>query len=138
MAQPLLFVQDMDHNQEINPGVDRDPVDFTSAREREEAIERSAAYTGRLIRGAESESRAELAEAASAILREEALGGVASVDRPLATDARTRPVNPLGAGIGIIVLGAAISLLLPFVGISMMALGVAALLWGLVISIRRR
>jgi hypothetical protein len=107
-----------------------------SSLQREEEIERLAAQTGRLIREAEPASRAELAEAAFAILREEALTGQ-GMDRP-EEPVRRRPVNPLAAGIGILLVGAGLTLLFPLVGIAVMACGAIAMVWGAIISITRK
>jgi hypothetical protein len=108
-----------------------------SLRHREEQIERLAAETGRLIREAEPESRAELAEAATAILREEALTGATS-ERPQQQPVNLRPVNPLAAGIGIVIVGAALTLLFPWVGVAVMVCGAIAIVWGAIISVARK
>jgi hypothetical protein len=111
------------------------PVD-TPAQQREEQIERLATETGRLIREAEPASRAELAEAASAILREEALTGQGPERAP--EPVSRRPVNPLAAGIGILLVGAGLTLLFPLVGIAVMACGAIAIIWGAIISVVRK
>jgi hypothetical protein len=106
-----------------------------SAEQREEEIERLAAQTGRLIREAAPASRAELAEAASAILREEALTPDAPGHRHEVIS--RRPANPLAAGIGILMVGAGLTLLFPLIGIAMMACGVIAIIWGAILSVMR-
>jgi hypothetical protein len=107
-----------------------------SAQRREAEIERLAAETGRLIREAEPDSRAELAEAASAILREEALSAQAPPPNQYEPVSR-RPVNPLAAGIGILMVGAGLTLLFPLIGIAMMVCGAFAIIWGAIISVMR-
>jgi hypothetical protein len=107
-----------------------------SPRQREEEIERLAAQTGRLIREAEPASRAELAEAASAILREEALTAQEPPQRQ--ESASRRPMNPLAAGLGLLVVGAGLTLLFPLVGIALMVCGVMATIWGAIISVMRK
>jgi hypothetical protein len=128
----------MSHRQELNDSAGARV--FANAREREEEIERAAAYTGRLIRDADSESRFELTEAATAIMREEALSGAtndSSVHPPQGGPATARrPLNPLSAGIGLVVIGGGIFFLVPFLGIGIVAIGLIAVLWGLIISAR--
>jgi len=108
----------------------------TPSQQREEEIERLAAQTGRLIREAEPTSRAELADVASAILREEALTGQEA--EPVKEPVSRRPVNPLAAGIGILLVGAGLTLIFPFVGIAVMVCGAIAIVWGAIISILRK
>ena len=104
-------------------------------RNREEEIERLATQTGRLIREAEPGARTELVEAASAILREEAL--TAQSPETSSQIQSRKPVNPLAAGLGIVVVGAGMALLFPLIGIALMACGVLAVVWGAIISARR-
>jgi hypothetical protein len=106
-----------------------------SGERREEEIERLAAQTGRLIREAEPESRAELAEAASTVLRQEALTPEAPGQRQEAIS--RRPANPLAAGIGILMVGTGLTLLFPLIGIAIMACGVIAIIWGAILSVMR-
>lgn len=108
---------------------------FATQREREEEVERLAFQLGQIIRDGDNDSRAELAEAASAIMREEAI----SADRgPVAPAqerrSRSRALNPLAAGIGLVLLGAGMALLVPLVGIAIAVVGAVAVLWGLAIS----
>ncbi len=107
-----------------------------SAQQREEEIERLAAQTGRLIREADAASRVELADAASAILREEALAGGEPAAPP--QPASRRVVNPLAAGIGIMIVGAGLTVLFPLVGVATMICGAIAIVWGLLISVMRK
>ena len=102
---------------------------------REAEIERLAGEIGRLIQDSDPESREELAQSANALLRDQGLRlNPASVNDAVVADARRRPLNPLAAGIGLIMVGAAITLLLPFVGLTLAACGVLAVLWGVMIS----
>lgn len=103
--------------------------------QREAEIERLAGEIGRLIQASDPESREELAESANSLIREQGLRpGLASVDTEVVADARRRPLNPLAAGIGLIMVGAALTLLVPFVGLTLAACGVLAALWGVMIS----
>ncbi|MGZ8495974.1 MAG: hypothetical protein ACXWWP_08765, partial [Candidatus Binatia bacterium] len=87
---------------------------------REAEIERLAGEIGRLIQDSDPESREELAQSANSLLREQGLRlNPASVNDQVVADARRRPLNPLAAGIGLIMVGAAITLLLPFVGLTL-------------------
>ncbi|MGZ8452223.1 MAG: hypothetical protein ACXW6K_10580 [Candidatus Binatia bacterium] len=106
---------------------------------REAEIERLAGEIGRLIQDSDPESREELAQSANSLLREQGLRlNPASVNDQVVADARRRPLNPLAAGIGLIMVGAAITLLLPFVGLTLAACGVIAALWGVIISTLRK
>jgi hypothetical protein len=102
------------------------------ARQKEEEIERLAAQVGRLIREAEPASRAELADAATAVMREEAL--TTEAPAPVKELPRRRPLNPLAAGIGVLLVGAGFTLLFPLLGIAIMVLGAIAVVWGIIIS----
>jgi hypothetical protein len=116
------------------------PGDFqpSSQAERELEIERLASEIGRLIHQSEPDAREDLAQAASALLREEGLRAgtdTASTEATgLKVEARRRPLNPLAAGIGLLVVGAALAVLLPFLGVVLAVCGALAILWGLVIS----
>ena len=91
-----------------------------------------------MIHQSEPDAREDLAQAASALLREEGLRAgtdTASTEATgLKVEARRRPLNPLAAGIGLLVVGAALALLLPFLGVVLAVCGALAILWGLVIS----
>jgi hypothetical protein len=108
------------------------------ARERE--IERLATEIGRLIHQADAEIREELAESATALLREEGLRAGMEQQAMAQTaqlDARRERINPLAAGIGLMVVGAGLSLLVPFLGIALAAIGALAVIWGLILSWKR-
>jgi hypothetical protein len=110
-----------------------------SQPQREAEIERLAGEIGRLIQDSDPESREELAQSANSLLREQGLRpGLAPADAEGVADARRRPLNPLAAGIGLIMIGAALTLLVPFVGLTVVACGVLATLWGVIISAMRK
>jgi hypothetical protein len=107
-----------------------------SARQGEEEIERLVAQAGRLIRQAEPGVREELAEAATTILREEALTPQGTEQRQVSQS--RQPVNPLAAGLGLLVVGVGLALLFPLVGIGIMVCGAIAIVWGAIISAMRK
>jgi len=110
-----------------------------SQAQRETEIERLAGEIGRLIQAADPDTREELAESANSLIREQGLRpGFARVEKKVIADARRRPLNPLAAGIGLIMVGAAVTLLLPFVGLTLAAFGVLAALWGIMISAMKK
>ncbi|HWO41617.1 MAG TPA: hypothetical protein VNO43_07440 [Candidatus Eisenbacteria bacterium] len=100
-------------------------------KRREEEIERLATQTGRLIREADPETREQLVESASAIIREESRAPRETT--PTAT-AVERPMNPLAAGLGLLIVGAGLAFLMPFLGVALIAIGIIASVWGLAIS----
>ena len=110
-----------------------------SQADREAEIQRLAGEIGRLIRDSDPETREELAHTADILLREEALrpSFVTAGNKPI-VDAQQRPLNPLAGGIALILVGAAIALLLPFVGLALAVCGVLTTLWGIVISARKK
>ena len=110
-----------------------------SQAEREAEIQRLAGEIGRLIRDSDPETREDLAHTADVLLREEALRAsfVTAGNKPI-VDAQQRPLNPLAGGIALILVGAAIALLLPFVGLALAVCGVLTTLWGIVISARKK
>lgn len=111
----------------------------SSQPQREAEIERLAGEIGRLIQHSDPETREELAQSANSLLREQGLRpGLALAGTKVVADARRRPLNPLAAGIGLIMIGAALTLLVPFVGLTVAACGVLATLWGVIISAMRK
>lgn len=106
----------------------------TAQQKREEEIERLAREAGRLIREADPETREELRDAAAAIMREEAHEAEETKTEP---EAR-RAMNPLAAGLGLLVIGAGLAFIVPPVGLSLLAIGAFAIVWGGVMSAIRR
>jgi hypothetical protein len=100
-------------------------------QKREEEIERLAREIGRLIRESDPETQEELKEAASAVMREEAQSrGAQKTPQP----ERQRKMNPMAAGLGLLVVGAGLAFLIPAVGVVLIVIGFAAVIWGAVIS----
>jgi hypothetical protein len=100
-------------------------------QKREEEIERHAREIGRLIREADPETQEELIEAASAIMREEAQ--VRRIEESPHPE-RQRKMNPMAAGLGLLVIGVGLAFLMPAVGVVLIIIGFAALIWGVVIT----
>jgi hypothetical protein len=111
---------------------------LVSQAQREAEIQRLAGEIGRLIRDCDPETREELAHTADILLREEGLrpSFVTAGNKPIAT--QQRPLNPLAGGIALMLIGGAIALLLPLVGLALAACGALTTLWGIVISARRK
>jgi hypothetical protein len=113
-----------------------------SQPQREAEIERLAGEIGGWIRDSDPESREELGQSANSLLPEQGLRPrPASLDNQVVADARRPPPNPLAAGIGfigLIMVGAALTLLVPFVGLTLAACGMLAELWGVMISALRK
>jgi hypothetical protein len=110
-----------------------------SQADREAEIQRLAGEIGRLIRDSDPETREELAHTADILLREEGLrpNFVTAGNKPIANP-QERPLNPLAAGIALMLIGGAIALLLPFVGLALATCGALSALWGIAISARRK
>jgi hypothetical protein len=102
-------------------------------RRREKQIERLARDLGGLIRGAQLETQDELKEAAFALLREEAAG----FPEPKHL-VRRGPMNPLAVGLGIFVVGAALTVLLPPVGVTLALCGLVGIFWGTILSLAKK
>ncbi|MGH7825341.1 MAG: hypothetical protein ACREQ7_09225 [Candidatus Binatia bacterium] len=104
--------------------------DSLAQQKREEEIERLATETARLIREAEPETREQLTELASTIIRQEART-VQDATQPVSV---RRPMNPLAAGLGLAVVGAGLAFIVPFLGVAVLVCGAVAVLWGIIIS----
>jgi hypothetical protein len=105
----------------------------TAQQVREEEIERLAREAGRLIGEADPETREDLREAAFAIMREEA-HEVREITEPETRQA----MNPLAAGLGLVVIGAGLTFIMPPVGLGLLVIGTVAIVWGAVISAIRK
>jgi hypothetical protein len=99
----------------------------------EEQVEKLVGDIGRAIRNAEPVRRAGLKELAETLLHEE----IASIrEEPEAAETTTvrKRANPLAAGILLVLLGFGLALIVPFIGLTLAAIGVILVLWGGVIS----
>ena len=106
---------------------------MASDQEREQEIERLAREAGRLIREASPQTQEELRESAIAIMREEA-----HEIRETTPPEPPRAMNPLAAGLGLAMLGAALAFIIPPVGLGLVVVGVLAIIWGVIISWARK
>lgn len=98
----------------------------------EEEIERLAQEIGRLIRSVELQRREDLKEFAYTLIREEMIE--AGGGEPVAERSPPGPFNPLGTGILILILGAALSFIFGPVGLLLMAGGLIFVVWGAILS----
>ena len=97
----------------------------------EEQVEKLVGDIGRAIRNAEPGRRAGLKELAETLLHEE----IASIrEEPEAAETVRKRANPLAAGILLVLLGFGLALIVPFIGLTLAAIGVILVLWGGVIS----
>ncbi|HWP58407.1 MAG TPA: hypothetical protein VNL14_10995 [Candidatus Acidoferrales bacterium] len=104
----------------------------TAERDAEQKIERLAGEIGQVIRSAEPERQAELKELAVTLVREEVepLGS----NEEAAGRAASRAMNPLAAGLGLIVIGIGFSFVIPPVGLVLAIAGLVGVVWGSVMS----
>lgn len=102
----------------------------------EQEIERLAQQIGRLIQSVEPERREDLKELAYTLIREEVFQR-GEEEKP-GQGSAPKPLNPLGAGILILILGGGLSFVFGPVGIVLMLGGLLFILWGAVISLVKR
>ena len=105
----------------------------------EEQIEKFVGEIGQVIRSADAERRAGLKELAETLLHEE----IASIpEQPQADTAEVTAVrkraNPLAAGILLALFGFGLALIVPFIGLTLAAIGLILVVWGGVMSALKR
>jgi len=98
----------------------------------DQEIERLAQEIGRLIQSAEPQRREDLKELAFALIREEMIQTGEGERRQ--EGASPGPLNPLGAGVLILILGAGLSFIFGPVGLFLIFGGLIFIIWGAVIS----
>src|SRR6476620_9125974 len=103
----------------------------------EEQVEKLVGDIGRVIRNAEPARRAGLKELAETLLHQEIVTIAEEAGAAEMTAPRTRS-NPLAAGILLAALGLGLAIIVPFVGLTLAAIGVILVLWGGVISWSRK
>ena len=101
----------------------------------EEQVEKLVGDIGRAIRNAEPGRRAGSKELAETLLHEEiaSIPEQSQAEAAESTAVRKR-ANPLAAGILLALLGFGLALIVPFIGLTLAAIGVILVLWGGVIS----
>src|SRR3954468_21883085 len=102
---------------------------------REQEIERLAQEIGRLIQSAEPEKREDLKELAYTLIREEVFERGGSQET---NDRTSRPFNPLGTGVLLFILGGGLSFVFGPVGLMLMLIGAAFVVWGAALSWMKR
>ena len=103
----------------------------------EEQVEKLVGDIGRVIRNAEPARRAGLKELAETLLHQEIVTIAEAAGAAEMTAPRTQS-NPLAAGILLAALGLGLAIIVPFVGLTLVAMGVILVLWGGVISWSRK
>jgi hypothetical protein len=103
----------------------------------DEEVEKLIAELGRVVRAAEAEKRAGLKELAETLLHEE-LSTVTDDTQKFETGQSRSRFNPLAPGILVGILGLGLLLIVPFVGVTLAAIGLILILWGAVMSGLRR
>jgi hypothetical protein len=103
----------------------------------EERIERLVTEISREIQSAEPSRRAELKELAETLLHEEI---VTIAEEPVEArpEGPRKRANPLAAGLLLALLGLGLAIIVPFVGLTLAAIGFCLVLWGGVISWLRK
>ena len=104
----------------------------SAPQKREQEIEGLAQEIGRLIQGADPESREDLKELAFALIREELIQEAAV--KGSGNNSTPAPFNPLGTGVLILLLGAGLSFVFGPVGLVLMLGGVIFITWGALIT----
>lgn len=101
----------------------------------EEQVEKLVGDIGRAIRNAEPGRRAGLKELAETLLHEE-IGSIPEQSQAETAEmsAVRKRANPLAAGILLGLFGLGLALIVPFIGLTLAAIGVILVLWGGVIS----
>ncbi len=104
----------------------------------EQEIDRLVSEIGEVIRTAEAARRADLQDYAATLLNQQI--NVAELQEPIAqpADYVQRRQNPLAAGLLLILAGTALGLLTLAVGATLAIIGLALVIWGGVMSWRRR
>ncbi len=98
----------------------------------EQEIEELAQRIGRLLRAMDPQKREDLIELAHSLIREEMIQGQG--EEEVAEGSPPGPLNPLGAGVLFLIVGAGLSFIFGPVGLLLMLGGVIFIVWGAIIS----
>jgi len=98
----------------------------------EQEIEELAQKIGRLLRPIESQKREDLIELVHSLIREEMIQGREGEE--VAEGSHPGPLNPLGAGVLFLIVGAGLSFVFGPVGLLLMLGGIIFIVWGALIS----
>jgi hypothetical protein len=108
-------------------------IQFVPAVEQpEQEIERLVREIGIVVRSNDPERQDQLKEFASTLVNQE-LSPIGASEQRM-QQAAGRSMNPLAAGLGLLIIGAGLSFLIPLVGIMLGAVGLIGIAWGAVMS----
>lgn len=102
----------------------------------EQEIERLVSELGQVVRSADPEKQDQLKEFASTLVDQEFVSMGQSA-RAAARETR-RPMNPLAAGLGLLVLGAGLFFFVPPVGVVLGIVGLIGIAWGIVTGVAKK
>jgi hypothetical protein len=108
----------------------------TPQRDLEQEIERLVRELGQVVRSADPEKQDQLKEFASTLVDQEFVPMGQSA-RAAAREAR-RPMSPLAAGLGLLVLGAGLFFFVPPVGVVLGIVGFIGIAWGIVADFTKK
>jgi hypothetical protein len=103
----------------------------------EEEIEKLVRDISRAIREAEPDRRAGLKDLAETLLHQEILS-IAEEPQTEEVIPPRKQANPLAVGILLTLLGLGLAIIVPFIGLTLVAIGVVLVIWGGVISWSRK
>ncbi|MGH7845464.1 MAG: hypothetical protein ACREQW_09880 [Candidatus Binatia bacterium] len=105
----------------------------TVEQELEQRIERLASEIGQVVRSADPEKQDQLKDLATTLVSQE-VAPIGGGSEQAAGRAVARSMNPLAAGLGLLLLAIGFFFLLPPVGVMLGIAGLIGIVWGSVIS----
>jgi len=103
----------------------------------EEQVERLVTDISRVIQAAEPAKRAGLKELAETLLHEE-ISTISEESQAVESQVKRSRVNPLAAGILLILLGLGMFVIVPFIGLTLGLIGLVLAIWGGTMSFFRK